>query len=239
MQHAPWILQDHSKRVWWYANWVQELHKVWVKQLIFLFRKYYFFLYHTLNFGCSWIFLNLQTRKWKSFNTTFARGHAWLATEVSTRLIQNSQAGILTKKMTILPPHTNSSTLGGESLSPIRKSGLVKDAARYTKRLKQTSLICIIEDCKVTLWCQLMRLRESTRWKQKPSSTTFSTLPHPPMKSFLTQNAPTIYSNYVVPINIATTSEPIKYFGLLPGKVTILFDGVTVNRKSKVRWLLT
>ncbi len=33
------------------------------------------------------------------------------------------------------------------------------------------------------------------------------TLWHSPMKSFLPQNAAAIYSNYVVPINIATTSE--------------------------------
>jgi hypothetical protein len=57
---------------------------------------------------------------------------------------------------------------------------------------------------------------------------------HPPMKSFLPQNADTIYSNYVVPINIATASKLIKYFGILPGMVTMSFDEVTMNRKSKV-----
>jgi hypothetical protein len=59
------------------------------------------------------------------------------------------------------------------------------------------------------------------------------------MKSFLPQEYAAIYSNYVVPINIATTSELVKYFGLSPGMVTMLFNRVTVNRKSKVRWLLT
>jgi hypothetical protein len=48
-----------------------------------------------------------------------------------------------------------------------------------------------------------------------------STLWHPPMKSFQPQNAATIYSNYVVSINIATTSELAKYLGILPGMVTI------------------
>jgi hypothetical protein len=62
------------------------------------------------------------------------------------------------------------------------------------------------------------------------------TLWHPPMKSFIPQDTATIYSNYVVPIDIATTSELIKYFSLLPGMVTVSFDGVTANRKSKVRW---
>jgi hypothetical protein len=60
-------------------------------------------------------------------------------------------------------------------------------------------------------------------------------LRHPPMKSFLPQNDDTIYTSYVLPIDIATTSELVKYVGLLPGMVTVLFDGVTVNRKSKVR----
>ncbi len=61
------------------------------------------------------------------------------------------------------------------------------------------------------------------------------TLWHPPMKSFAPQNAATIYLKYVVPINIATTSELVKYFGILPGMATVLFDNVMVNRKSKVR----
>ena len=65
------------------------------------------------------------------------------------------------------------------------------------------------------------------------------TLWHPPMKSFLPQKYDTIYSNYVVTINIAITSELVKYVRLLPGMVTVLFDGVAVNWKSKVRWLLT
>jgi hypothetical protein len=38
---------------------------------------------------------------------------------------------------------------------------------------------------------------------------------------------------------MATTSELIKYFGLLLGMMTVLFDGVTVSRNYKVRWLLT
>ncbi len=61
------------------------------------------------------------------------------------------------------------------------------------------------------------------------------TLRHSPMKSFVPQNTATIYSKHVVPIDIATTSELVDYFGLLPGMATVLFDGVTVNRKSKVR----
>jgi hypothetical protein len=56
------------------------------------------------------------------------------------------------------------------------------------------------------------------------------------MKSFIPQNTATIYSKYVVPIDIATTTELVKYVGLLPGMATMLFDGVMVNRKSKVRW---
>jgi hypothetical protein len=44
----------------------------------------------------------IQTRKWKHFNATFARGHALqclgVATEVRARLLQNSQAGRLQKK---------------------------------------------------------------------------------------------------------------------------------------------
>jgi hypothetical protein len=61
------------------------------------------------------------------------------------------------------------------------------------------------------------------------------TLWHFPMNSLVPQIIATIYSKYVVPINIATTSELVKYFGLLPGMATVSFDGVTVNRKSKVR----
>jgi hypothetical protein len=63
---------------------------------------------------------------------------------------------------------------------------------------------------------------------------------YPPcLRSFILQNTATIYLKYVVPIDIATTSELIKYFVVLPGMVTVLFDIVTVNRKSKVGQLLT
>jgi hypothetical protein len=47
------------------------------------------------------------------------------------------------------------------------------------------------------------------------------TLWHPPMKLFLPQNAATIYSNDVVSVDIATTSELVKYFGILSGMVTV------------------
>jgi hypothetical protein len=65
------------------------------------------------------------------------------------------------------------------------------------------------------------------------------TLWHSPIKFFAPQDTATIYANYFVPINITTFSELLKYFGLLPEIVTVLFDRVMVNRKSKVRWLLT
>jgi hypothetical protein len=67
-----------------------------------------------------------------------------VAIEVRTHLLQKSQAGRLQKKMTILTPSTNS-TLGGKSLSSVCTS-----AGLDTKRLKQTSLICTIDDGKVT-----------------------------------------------------------------------------------------
>jgi hypothetical protein len=86
----------------------------------------------------------------------FARGHALqcpgVAIEVRARLIQNSQAGRLMKKTVILTPPANS-TLGGQSLTSVRKLGLLKDATKNTKRFKQTSLICSTEDGKVTTMC--------------------------------------------------------------------------------------
>ena len=54
-------------------------------------------------------------------------------------------------------------------------------------------------------------------------------------QSFMPQSRHTIYNKYVVPIDMATTTELVRYFGILPGMVTVSFDGVTVNRKSKVR----
>ena len=49
------------------------------------------------------------------------------------------------------------------------------------------------------------------------------TLQHPPMKKFFPQDYDTIYTSYVLPIEIATTPEHVKYFGLLPGMVTVSF----------------
>ncbi len=144
-----------------------------------------------------------------------------VAIEVHARLIQNSQAGRLTKKMTILTRPTNF-TLGGQSLTSVHKLGLLKDAAKNTKRFKQTSLICSTEDGKVTTMSidEMKRIYkakvEAVLYRHEPLTCLLCpmviaalTLRHPPMKSFIPQNTATIYSNYVVPINIATTSELI------------------------------
>ena len=119
-----------------------------VSNRIVLFKRYVL----SINSN-SLLFLNspiyIQTRKWKHLNGTFARGHALQcpgeAIEVCARLLQNSQAGRLQKKMTLLTPRTNS-TLGGESLSSVCKS-----ADLGKKRLKQTTLIPTTEDGKVTM----------------------------------------------------------------------------------------
>jgi hypothetical protein len=194
-------------------------------------------------------------RKWKAFNATYAREHALkchgVSIEVCTLLLQNSQAGKLNKIMSMLTPPPDS-TLGGEMLSSIRKSALFKCSETYPKRLKQTSLIRTTEEGMITkmpvdemervykaeveavLYCQepLERLLD-------PMVIAALTLRHPAMKSFIPQHRTTIYNKYVVPINIATTNELVKYFGLLPGMATVSFDGVMVNRKSKVRWSST
>ncbi len=57
-----------------------------------------------------------------------------------THLLQNSQAGGLNKKISLLTPPTDS-TLGGESLSPICKSAISKDSETYPMRMKQAALI--------------------------------------------------------------------------------------------------
>ncbi len=171
-----------------------------------------------------------------------------MAIEVRAHLIQNSQAGRLMKKTIILTPPANS-TLGGQSLTSVRKLGLLEDAIKNTKRFKQTSLICSTEDGKVTTMSidEMKRVYkakvESVLYRHEPLTRLLCpmviaalTLWHPPMKSFIPQCTKTIYSKYVIPINIPTTSELVKYFGLLPGMVTVSFDGVTANRQSKVRW---
>ena len=147
--------------------------------------------------------------------------------------------------MTLLTPRTNS-TLGGESLSSVRKS-----ADLGNKRLKQTTLIRNTEDGKVTMMSigEMSRVYsaevEAVLYRHEPLTCLLDpmviaalTLRHPPMKSFIPQNCDTIYTSYVLPIDIATTSELVKYVGLLPGMVAVSFDGVTANRKSKVRRLL-
>jgi hypothetical protein len=171
-----------------------------------------------------------------------------VAIEVHAHLIQNSQAGRLMKKTIILTPPANS-TLGGQSMTSVCKLGLLKDATKNMKRLKQTSLICSTEDGKVTTMSidEMKRVYkakvEAVLYRHEPLTRLLCpmviaalTLWNPPMKSFIPQCTKTIYSKYVILINIATTSELVKYCGLLPGMVTVSFDGVTANRKSKVRW---
>ncbi len=170
-----------------------------------------------------------------------------VAIEVRAHVIQNSQAGRLTKKTIILTPPANS-TLGGQSLTSVCKLGLLEDATKNTKRFKQTSLIRSTEDGKVTTMSidEMKRIYkaevEAVLYPHEPLKRLLCpmviaalTLWHPPMKSFIPQCTKTIYSKYVIPIDITTTSELIKYFGLLPEMVTVSFDGVMANRQSKVR----
>ncbi len=135
-----------------------------------------------------------------------------VAIEVRTHLIQNSQAGRLTKKMAILTPPTNS-TLGGQSLTSVRNLSLLEDATKHTKRFKQTSLICSTQDGKVTtmLIDEMKRVYkaevEAVLYCHEPLTHLLClmviaalTLWHPPMKSFIPQDTATIYSNYVYPL---------------------------------------
>jgi hypothetical protein len=70
--------------------------------------------------------------------------------EVCTCLLQNSQAGRLNKKMSLLTPPTDS-TLGGESLSSICKlAAASKDPEIYPKRMKQSLLIRATENGMIT-----------------------------------------------------------------------------------------
>jgi hypothetical protein len=165
-------------------------------------------------------------------------------------LLHNSQAGKLNKKMSMQTPPTDS-IVGRELLLLICKLVIFKDSVTYPKRMKQISLICTTKNGMITK----MTVAEMERiFKTKVEAVLYChdqldclldpmviaelTLWHPPMKSFISQNTATIYLKYVVPIDITTTSELINYFGILSGMATMLFDGVMVNRKSKVRWLL-
>ncbi len=134
-------------------------------------------------------------------------------------------------------------------MTSVHKLGLLKDDTKNTKRFKQTSLICSTKDGKVTTMSidEMKRVYkaevEAILYRHEPLTHLLCpiviaalTLRHPPMKSFIPQCTKTIYSNYVKPIDIATTSELVKYFGLLPRTVTVSFDGVTASRKYKVRW---
>ncbi len=70
--------------------------------------------------------------------------------EVHTCLLQNSQAGRLNKKMSLLTLPTDS-TLGKESLSSIHKLATAsKDPEIYPKRMKQSLLIWATENGMIT-----------------------------------------------------------------------------------------
>ncbi len=73
-----------------------------------------------------------------------------MAIEVPTCLLQNSQAGRLNKKMSLLTPPTDS-TLDGESLSSFRKSAISNNSGTYPKKMKQTSLLCTTNNVVVTI----------------------------------------------------------------------------------------
>jgi hypothetical protein len=114
--------------------------------------------------------------------------------------------------------------------------------------MKQTSLICTTNDGMITKMphAEMERVYKATvdavLYRHKPLDCLIDpmviaalTIRQPPMKSLIPQNTATIHLKYVVPIDITTTTELVKYFDLLPGMATVLFDGVMVNMKSKVR----
>ncbi len=134
-------------------------------------------------------------------------------------------------------------------MSAVHKSAISNNSGTYPKKIKQTSLLCTTNNGMITT----MPLAEMERvYKAKVEAVLYHHKPldclidpmviaalsirHPPMKSFIPQITATIYSKYVVPIDIATTTELVKYCSLLPGMATVSFDGVTVKRKSTVRW---
>jgi hypothetical protein len=65
--------------------------------------------------------------------------------KVHTRLLQNSQAGRLNKKLFLLTPPTYS-TVGGESLLSVRKLAISNNSGTYPKKMKQTSLLCTTDN---------------------------------------------------------------------------------------------
>jgi hypothetical protein len=153
----------------------------------------------------------------------------------------------LNKKKSLLTPPTDS-TLGGESLSSVHKLAISNNSGTCPKKMKQNSLLCNTDNGMITMMplAEMERIYkaevESVLLRNKPLDCLIDpmvivalTIGHFPLKSFTPQNTATIYSKYVVPIDIATTTVTVKCFGLLPGMATVLFDNVTVNRKSKVR----
>ncbi len=141
-----------------------------------------------LNFGVSSCFLLLS--KWLIYSHTIVlsssifipgcggQGNALqcpgVAIEVHTHLLQNSQAGRLNKKMSLLTPPTDS-TLGRESLLSIHESAISKDSEIYPKSMKQSSLICTTKNGMITM----MLLAEMERvYKAKVEAVLY---PHEPL----------------------------------------------------------
>ncbi len=111
-------------------------------------------------------------------------------------------------KMTLLTPCTNS----------------LPWAVNFFQRLKQTTQIRTTDDGKVTIMSidEMKQVYssevEAVLYCHEPLTRLLDrmviaalTFQHPPMKPFLPQNCDMIYTSYVLPIDIATTSEPIKY----------------------------
>lgn len=62
---------------------------------------------------------------------------------------------------------------------------------------------------------------------------------NPAIGRFLPRNVNTVYNEYVVPIDTDSMEQLVKLMKVEPGLLSVSFDGVTVNRKSKVLFTAT
>ena len=61
---------------------------------------------------------------------------------------------------------------------------------------------------------------------------------HPGIARFLPRHVDTVFTNYVVPINISTQNELEGFIAKLPVFINVGMDGATVNSKQKVSKIL-
>lgn len=192
------------------------------------------------------------------FNPTKAREHCvthclGISRDLKNELMESSQSYKKQQRMMALIPGQNAMSIGSETLDQIRDNALdtakalssptnknykqsgIDDESNFGKRMTEEEAYA-----RITSEVEAVVARGEPLSRLTDQYVVAALLSHKPaIKKWLPEDEKTIYNNFVVPIDVRTSTELTKYMACIPGDINIAFDGVTVNHKQKILYTVS